>query len=613
MLDTLQRLRIATAFAGLLAAGGCDGAEDSPAAGAEAGAFPVSESGGKEDAFGRALIGVASPYAPDPRLAHQDAAAELNADMRKRREQAWRTAHQVLEPVPLLGLAEAAQMHAEVKLPSGEIPKVPRFETWYGIDDLKRMFQGLYGDLSPADRNAKTAFSGDSLAAIEEWNAAAQERSDRWPLQRYLEHVAKLGECDEGLDEEACAISLQSKFSGAAGGIARIAYSPGVAQHVLGNYGPILDCLENLDEIDPEEPPEDPQNFTHCFASEFGSSSVLVKAQWSRVGFGQKLPVFDTDAAALRTRLGPGSSADWGEHGDRKADPDSEQIYTIQLRNGAVFRLTGLHIMTKELRHWQWISMWWSDEPDRDFGADRPKELFEGLPAVWSNYKMCAVTAYAESDGDPAGRYPDMPSLAEALAASGQAGAPTWCSNPYIEHGRGNARTNCIGCHQHGGATVGEDLDGDGVFEDFDLNEVIRSETLYPSNGRIQQRETFVADYLWSFSRIDDFANVLRAEVEHVDNIDTHTVKSRTTSILELEGDDAVGGALFTTKCSACHGPAGMGTDFGPSLAQRVPMRDDEALLQSILLGRGNMPAWKDELTDLNLADIRAFLRATFQ
>lgn len=610
MPHSATRIAFLVALFGILAFAGC--AEDEDSEGSQAQGFPASDSGGKEDAFGRSLIGVADPYTPDPRLEDPDVADELDRDMRKRRDQAWKTAHQVLEPVPLLGLANVAEEHEEIELPGGEIPKVPRFETWYGIDDIKRMFQGLYGDFSAADRNAKTQFTDEALAAVEEWNAAAVERSDRWPLERYLKHVAKLGDCPEGLDDEACAISLQSKFSGAAAGIARITYSPGTAQHVLGNYGAIIDCLGTLDEVDPAARAEDPDNFTHCFASEFGTSSVLVKAQWSRVGFGQKLPVFDTDAETLKTRLGEGASADWGDTGERTADPGSDEIYTIQLRNGAVFRLTGLHIMTKELRHWQWITLWWSDSPDDDFGADRP-ENFDELPPVWSNYKMCAVSNYAEGDSDPAGRYADMPSLAEALAASGQPGAPTWCSNPYIEHGRGNARTNCIGCHQHGGATVDQDHNGDAMLDEFDLDAVIANESRFPFNGRVQQRDVFIADYLWSFSRIDDFANVLRAEVDHADNMDAHTVKSRTDMILELDGDEAVGGALFTTNCSSCHGPDGSGTNFGPSLAERVPARDDEALLHSILLGRGNMPAWKDNLTDLNLADIRAFLRATFR
>ncbi|NIS36800.1 MAG: hypothetical protein GWN73_40355, partial [Actinobacteria bacterium] len=64
--------------------------------------------------------------------------------------------------------------------------------------------------------------------------------------------------------------------------------------------------------------------------------------------------------------------------------------------------------------------------------------------------------------------------LASALRAA--AGGPSWCSNPYIEHGRGNARTNCIGCHQHGGSEVFTDRDGDGALDRFVLEDVIADE-----------------------------------------------------------------------------------------------------------------------------------------
>ena len=142
--------------------------------------------------------------------------------------------------------------------------------------------------------------------------------------------------------------------------------------------------------------------------------------------------------------------------------PD-DQILTIRLQNGDTYRLVGLHIMTKELRHWIWITLWWSDTPDLDFGADRPADFLTGLDPVWGNYKMAVVVDYTEEDRDAGRHYPEHPTLQAALRAT--PGPITWASNPYIEHGRGNARTNCIGCHQHGGARVAFDGDGDGVLD----------------------------------------------------------------------------------------------------------------------------------------------------
>lgn len=95
-------------------------------------------SGGKADVFGRELAGVPSDY-----QASSLDEGLLTSDMRARREAAWETAVKVLDDVPLLGLAESAEEHPEIMLPGGEVPRVPRFETWYGIDDIKRMFQHL--------------------------------------------------------------------------------------------------------------------------------------------------------------------------------------------------------------------------------------------------------------------------------------------------------------------------------------------------------------------------------------------------------------------------------------------------------------------------------------
>src|SRR5690606_8586370 len=124
---------------------------------------------------------------------------------------------------------------------------------------------------------------------------------------------------------------------------------------------------------------------------------------------------------------------------------------------------------------------------------------------VWSNYKMCVVADYVEGDADAAARFDDVPSLAAALRAiDGGASGATWCSNPYIEHGRNNARTNCIGCHQHGGSTVAHDLDEDGAGDPLELEAIIGDERRFPNAGRDRIRDVFPADYLYSFNRVDD-------------------------------------------------------------------------------------------------------------
>ena len=598
-----MRLRVTLA---LVLAVGCTPAADTPLD------FPVDETpGGKTDIFGRRLAGVAAPFQPNPLLAAEE--ERLRSDIAYRREVAWATTRHVLEPVPLLGLPAAEESDTEASEVEGEaIAEVPRWQTWYGIDDLRRIFGSLYENETPAERVVRATFDDEEVTAAFEANATALDRSRRWPLERYLAYVERLGTCPEGVDEAECARMLNSNFSGATVGNARILYSPGTARHIVDSYGPIMACLDRLAEVGVDAEVSDEANFTACFAQEFPNDAVLIKAQWVRADFGMGLAAFDTDEEGMRRRMEGGGT--WEEAGDRTVDPSSDDVFTIRLRNGDLYRLAGLHIMTKELRHWQWITLFWSDTPDTDFGEDRPEGFLEGLDPVWGNYKMCSVVWYTEEDPDPVGRLRErFPSLAGALAAVGtEPGAPSWCSNPYIEHGRNNARTNCIGCHQHGGATAAHDRDMDGTPDAFDLDRVIDDEAFYPAVGRTQIREVFAADYLYSFNRVDDFAGVIRREVDFFERVDADAVAPRINAVGMLPGDAMAGALLFEDNCVRCHGDDGRGTERAPSLFERVPMRADESILRTIIQGKGGMPTWGAEFDDTQLSHLLAFLRETF-
>jgi hypothetical protein len=234
-----------------------------------------------------------------------------------------------------------------------------------------------------------------------------------------------------------------------------------------------------------------------CLDGEMPRDAVLVKADWHRVFDGETLPVFDTSAARLSQRLA--SDATWTDDGG--ANPDSSAIYTVTLPTGQVFRMPALHIMSKELDHWLWITLWWSQAPDTDFGADRPSTL----GGVWRNYKMCVSSSYIEGDPDPRGGEPG--SLGDAMAVvNGGVGAPSWCSNPYLELGAGNAATNCIGCHQHGGT----DLLPEGILADE------------PHHGTTRVRNNFFTDYLWAIKGGlgEDLSAIVQAEVDYWDAAD---------------------------------------------------------------------------------------------
>jgi hypothetical protein len=240
-----------------------------------------------------------------------------------------------------------------------------------------------------------------------------------------------------------------------------------------------------------------------CVDGELPADAVLIKAEWRRAQFGATLPTYDTTGARMAARLRADGQAEWGP-GDGQADPGADDIYTVTTPDGASYRLAGLHILSKELEHWMWVTMWWSPDADSDFGADRPAVI----AGPWRNYKMCAATDYA--DGDPDARGGAAGSLGDALAAVRRGtDGPSWCSNPYIEQGPGNAATNCIGCHQHGGtALVAED-----VLDDPDR---------FPHRGTTRVRNNFPADYLWAVlgGRGDDLAAIFQTEIDNWDATD---------------------------------------------------------------------------------------------
>jgi hypothetical protein len=227
----------------------------------------------------------------------------------------------------------------------------------------------------------------------------------------------------------------------------------------------------------------------------------MVKASWQRVDGGEPLPVYDTSAAGLERRLTAENAFAWGA-ADALADPSSDDIYTLRLPNGNSFRLVGLHIMTKELDQWFWTTLWWSAQPDEDFGADRPSSV----PSPFHNYKLCAVAAFDEADPDPGGGFDaDHPSLARALAATHpRADGPTWCSNPYLEQGAGNAATNCIGCHQHAGTLLSSE-------------QILEDRERFPEFGRTEQRASFPSDYAFAGNSGDNLGAMFAETEDHFD------------------------------------------------------------------------------------------------
>ena len=428
----------------------------------------------------RSLVGSPARYVADPALPARE--PELVRSLRARRAAAWEIAARVLAPVSL---------PAGLGAPDAELRT---WQTWHNEDDLTRIFRRLYAGLSPEERATRAPFSGDAIAEAWSWNDGAVADFDAWSAERLAAYRS--------------AIDSSAEVAGV-GGIARVAHAPATSLHWLESYGEVLACRRSDLPPEPDAPPAatdagsgcsaTPPLMPACLAGQFAPSSVLVKASWARLDAGAPVYAFDTSAASLADKLSASSGFDWGP-GDRAVSPGEDEMYTLQLPNGNRFGLTGLHIMSKELEHWVWVTLWWSDAPDEDFGADRPDEI--GAP--FDHYKLCSVVWFDEGDDTPGGGFAsDAPSLAAALASTGSGpGAPTWCSNPYIERGAGNAATNCIGCHQHAGTTLSTE-------------EVLAAHDPASGTGRRQSRSSFPADYVFALRRGDDIGAMFVETEDH--------------------------------------------------------------------------------------------------
>ncbi len=238
-----------------------------------------------------------------------------------------------------------------------------------------------------------------------------------------------------------------------------------------------------------------------CLSGAFPRDSVSIAAEWRRLDETMPLATHDTSADALAALLRE-ETPTWGE-GAGTASPGSDAIYTQALPTGAVFVLAGFHVRTAELPRGLYVTLWWSDRPDEDFGADRP-EAIRALGGPWSSYKMCVAIDHSELDPDPEGGFgEDAPSLAAALAAVSEGrGAPTWCSNPYVDAAPGLARGNCVGCHQHAMSGVRP-------------GEVATDPERFPSSGRLEERDNRPADGFWGLDAGDDLAALMQEVVDY--------------------------------------------------------------------------------------------------
>ena len=74
-----------------------------------------------------------------------------------------------------------------------------------------------------------------------------------------------------------------------------------------------------------------------------------------------------------------------------------------------------------------------------------------------------------------------------------------------------------------------------------------------------------------------------------------------------LVGVATRGAGIFEHNCQACHG-AGATGGMGPKLAKNPILKHDDLFWETVLHGRGPMPAWGSVLSQQDIADIHTWL-----
>jgi hypothetical protein len=432
----------------------------------------------------RLLIGKAAQYPAD--LEMRTKTALFQGSMAARRKMAWEVIERTVAPVAISATARAPQAPSGPELDAANAVAtnltLPRFQTWHAREEILPMFDRLFRGLEETNRAKRAPFSAQSIQDVFPWNVTRATSLASFTQERLNQRKAELAS-PEGV------ASL--------GKDPRVLMSPDYVQHLFESYSKVVNCKPS-DPVDPTTgtPLVDPatsEAFAPCLAGEFPAGAVAVKSRW--MPSSSPVPVYDTSAKKLRARLE--ENAAFPESGDSEADPDATQAYTMQVTPDMQSRLVAFHIMTKELRDWVWITVWWSKAPDTDFGADRPASL----KGPWANYKMCVVTAYDEKDKAPGTGFPKT--LANALDSANEAGPATWCSNPYLETFDHGAKTNCIGCHQHGGTRETSQT-------------LIANGDLFPDNTRKRVRKDFPSDYIFTTEGGLELASEMRNRIEAI-------------------------------------------------------------------------------------------------
>ena len=439
---------------------------------------------------GRLIVGRGQDYQPINEPADK-LFAEMRGSMQRRRQRAWQIVEAVIKPATLAA--------GEGRL------QLPVWQTWYQTNPEISDMLKLYFD------KLKASPSANREQLVEE------------VFQEYTERDLSERLTDEAFRQRLSQFEGSPELTAGVNGIGGTMFSPSFVKHIMLQAQGTETCPIGIPSQDPPErlpAPASATNFSSCIL-EFPRSAVMIKTVWRPIDEG--LLPHDTSEPAMRTLIKDGT---WPEV--TPVAPAANTVYTLTTDSGARWALTGIHFVTKDVREWVWVTLWWDSQPTSDFGSDRPQSIAQYNNGVWANYKMCATGSFDEGDATPWAGFSDA-GLAGSLRATHEEieaqtkrtlrrwpaewrGNPrftnptTWCSNPNLETHPGNGRTNCIGCHQLPNTTNDRTGAAARFSDTLTVDDRIAD---FPQNGRAMYRQNFPADFAWSFGR--QFGRAIRA------------------------------------------------------------------------------------------------------
>jgi hypothetical protein len=373
----------------------------------------------------------------------------LNGSMKARRDAAWATMKRIWKPVNVEGGV------------------IPIWMTWYERQDLEDLFREMRRrpaiGLSKAERSARvhavlTARGTKDLQrslSAERFGAVLRQFTFPEFLElgphtqpgtgsiyfnpSYVQHLLE--------NAESIANYNASAFSKTAGGTG----TPGTSIEAKATDGAKAALAPNSDNL-----------YALSMDSEMPSDAIMIKVTWSQVyntpsnlpqGFDYIKQNYVDVSANMGPKLNEGPAGQWlklpgfgAGNFPGGAMEGAAAGFHVTDDQGREWALMGMHIASKSLRTWQWITFF--PAPSYSWRADKP----DLGPWQFYHYQMATVSDFKEQDPKPWSAYEGTGSAhfdaqAAAIKAVAQAmNGVQWCANPYIETNM--ARTNCIGCHQ---------------------------------------------------------------------------------------------------------------------------------------------------------------------